>query len=129
MELEVQGQPDADLAGRGLLFVPSVFIWPSVAVNVDPPWPPALRYPIRGVAALRQQSGAARCHPRQSPGGLGDHLAVLREAGLVTLAYRVPSPRADRHDTGHHIRPTAHCYDLRPVRCAQRVLDCRTLGR
>lgn len=84
-------------------------------MNVDPPWPPALRYPARGVAALWQQSGAAQDgalgrllgtsraavllaldEPAstsqlaailgQSLGGLGDHLAVLRESGLVTRA-------------------------------------------
>lgn len=39
---------DAALGGRGLLFVPSVFIWPSVAFSLDPPWPPAITYPARG---------------------------------------------------------------------------------
>lgn len=120
MELKVQGQPDADLGGRGLLFVPSVFVWPSVAVTFDPPWPPALCYPARGVAALWEPAGAGQGGARQeealrrllgtsraavllaldepastsqlvailgqSLGGLGDHLAVLREAGLVTRA-------------------------------------------
>ena len=42
---------DAELGGRGLLFVPSVVIWPVLAVRLDPPWPPALVYPARGVAA------------------------------------------------------------------------------
>jgi DNA-binding transcriptional ArsR family regulator len=110
---------DADLAGQGLLFVPSVFIWPGVAVNFDPPSPPALWYPARGVAALWKRNsgpgkyaetgalgrllGSSRAaillaldEPAsttqlaailgQSLGGLGGHLAVLREAGLATRA-------------------------------------------
>lgn len=115
MELAAEGQPDADLAGRGLLFVPSVFIWPSLAVTFEPPWPSALCYPARGVAALWEpgaggQEGAlgkllgtsraavllALDQPAstsqlaailgQPLGSLGGHLAVLRQAGLVTRA-------------------------------------------
>jgi DNA-binding transcriptional ArsR family regulator len=107
---------NADLGGRGLLFVPSVFIWPRVALRLDPPWPPALSYPARGVSALWEQPGRARSGNAlyrllgvsraaillaledpasttqlaatlgQSLGGIGDHLAVLREAGLVARA-------------------------------------------
>jgi DNA-binding transcriptional ArsR family regulator len=135
------GYADAALGGRGLLFVPSVFVWPKLALRLDPPWPPALIYPARGVAALWEQPGRARpggprpggpwpgypqpgspqlCSPRpgtaldrllgpsraailialeepasttqlvaalgQSLGGIGDHLAVLREAGLISRA-------------------------------------------
>lgn len=104
------------LGGRGLLFVPSVFIWPGLAVRLDPPWPPALIYPARGVAALWEPSGGgALTRPLdrllgrsraailleleepasttqlarvlgQSLGGLGGHLAVLRSCGLVAGA-------------------------------------------
>jgi DNA-binding transcriptional ArsR family regulator len=41
-----------DLAGRGLLLVPSVFAWPQVFAKVAPPWQPTLRYPPRGVGTL-----------------------------------------------------------------------------
>jgi DNA-binding transcriptional ArsR family regulator len=108
---------NVDLAGRGLLFVPSVFLWPSLAVRWEQPWPPALMYPARGVAALWQRpgrdqapgSGLARLvggsraailsaldDPAsttqlaamlgQTIGALGDHLAVLRAAGLTSRA-------------------------------------------
>jgi DNA-binding transcriptional ArsR family regulator len=110
------GDEDAELSGRGLLFVPSVFIWPRLAVTFGPPWPPALIYPARGVAALWQQPGRPRPAAAidrllgtsraaillalerpasttqlaatlgQSLGGIGDHLAVLREAGLLDRA-------------------------------------------
>jgi len=115
---------DAALGGRGLLFVPSVFIWPKLALGLDPPWPPSLIYPARGVAALWERPGrdrgsrSAQARPGtalerllgpsraailitleepastsqlvaalgQSLGGIGDHLAVLREAGLISRA-------------------------------------------
>jgi DNA-binding transcriptional ArsR family regulator len=111
---------DAELGGRGLLFIPSVFVWPRLALTLDPPWPPALIYPARGVAALWQEPatedayrggtgalgrliGSSRAavllaleEPAstsqlaatlgQSLGGIGDHLAVLRAAGLITRA-------------------------------------------
>lgn len=110
------GDKQADLGGRGLLFVPSVFIWPRLALTLDPPWPRALIYPARGVAALWEQPartgpgtaldrllGVSRAailsaleEPAsttqlaallgQSIGSIGDHLAVLRAAGLVTRA-------------------------------------------
>lgn len=105
----------ATLGGRGLLFVPSVFIWPNVAVRLDPPWPPALIYPARGVAALWEHASppasnslsrllgparAAILHALDEPasttqlaatlgqslGAVGDHLAILRKAGLLVKA-------------------------------------------
>ena len=110
------GDQDAGLGGRGLLFVPSVFVWPRLALTLDPPWPPALIYPARGVAALWEQPGRAgpgtaldrllgasraaillaledpasttqlAATLGRSLGGIGDHLAVLRKAGLITRA-------------------------------------------
>jgi DNA-binding transcriptional ArsR family regulator len=110
------GDDDADLGGRGLLFVPSVFSWPRLALSLDPPWPPAVIYPARGVSALWEQPGRTGSGTAlhrllggsraaillaledpasttqlagtlgQSLGGIGDHLAVLREAGLVARA-------------------------------------------
>ncbi len=114
-------EQDAALGGRGLLFVPSVFIWPKLALGLDPPWPPALIYPARGVAALWERPGRVRSGPAaagtaldrllgssraailvaleepasttqlvatlsQSLGAIGDHLVVLREAGLISRA-------------------------------------------
>jgi DNA-binding transcriptional ArsR family regulator len=127
----MQDDADAALGGRGLLFVPSVFVWPKLALGLDPPWPPTLIYPARGVAALWERPGGSRAggsraggsraggsragtaldrllgpsraavlvaleEPAstsqlvatlgQSLGGIGDHLAVLREAGLISRA-------------------------------------------
>ena len=63
----------ADLGGRGLLFIPSVFIWPGLALSLDPPWPPALIYPARGVSALWEQPGQAAPRERRprAPGRSG----------------------------------------------------------
>ena len=104
------------LGGRGLLFIPSVFVWPRLAMTIDPPWPPAVIYPARGVSALWERPGMAgpdgaldrlvgtsraaillalqdpastsqlAATLGQSLGAVGDHLAVLRDAGLVSRA-------------------------------------------
>jgi Helix-turn-helix domain/Family of unknown function (DUF5937) len=101
---------DVDLAGRGLLLVPAAFTWPLVWPRSDPPWDPALVYPPPGVAdlwapnpdhgALPALLGRGRARilldlerPAStlelarrlgvSPGGVSEHLSVLRRAGLV----------------------------------------------
>lgn len=111
-----RGAPDRTLLldGRGLMFVPSVFVHPGLAVYDEPPWQPAVIYPARGSAALWEQGrptpaalgrllGPARADlllrlatPASTTqlvrstgyalGAVGDHLRVLREAGLVTRA-------------------------------------------
>lgn len=101
----------ASLDGRGLLFVPSVFLHPSLATYTEPPWQPTIMYPARGSAALWEDNvatpaalarllGAARADlllRLESPastthlvhatgfslGAVGDHLKVLRDAGFV----------------------------------------------
>ncbi|MDJ0341213.1 DUF5937 family protein [Streptomyces sp. H10-C2] len=115
------------LAGEGLLLIPSVFVWPGLATHTDDPWPKAIIYPARGTAALwetpesvapdalagllgrsRSRLLAALDQPasttqlaqslRLAPGAVGDHLAVLRNAGLLhrarsgrsVLYYRTP---------------------------------------
>ena len=101
-----------DLEERGLLFVPSVFIWPTVALVTDPQWQPTIFYPARGVGTLwePQQPAAPQAlagvlgrvragvltaldSPRSttdlartlgvSAGGVSQHLGALRAAGLV----------------------------------------------
>jgi hypothetical protein len=103
-----------DLRGEGLLLVPSVFVWPGVAVHHEDPWPKTLIYPARGVAALwehpaptpdalgallgrsRARLLAALDTPASTTqlarslglavGAVGDHLTVLRRAGLLDRA-------------------------------------------
>lgn len=106
-----------DLDGRGLLFVPSAFTWPRPSASMEAPWQPFVVYPARGIASLwdrgraappaalaallgaRRAAVLAGLHaPRSttelaralelSPGSVSQHLAVLRDAGLVN-AHRV----------------------------------------
>jgi DNA-binding transcriptional ArsR family regulator len=103
------------LAEAGLLLVPSVFVWPEIAVFADEPWPKAIVYPARGVATLLEHGpptapehlsallGRSRAlllvtlaDPASTSqlarafgmatGAVGDHLAVLHRAGLVERA-------------------------------------------
>jgi regulatory ArsR family protein len=104
-----------DLGGAGLLLVPSVFVWPGIAVFDEDPWPRALIYPARGISALWSDTGradpgamavlvgpsrakilVALAEPASTTqlarsmdmaiGAVGDHLAVLRNARLVDRA-------------------------------------------
>ncbi|MEV7499269.1 winged helix-turn-helix domain-containing protein [Streptomyces sp. NPDC093018] len=104
------------LVGDGLLLIPSVCVGPSVAAHLEDPWPRTLVYPARGTAALWDAPEAApgpdaltalvgRARARllmaldapastshlarslaMAPGAVGDHLAILRAAGLLVRA-------------------------------------------
>ena len=97
----------------GMLFVPSTFIWPRIAIAHLPPAAPlTIRYPARGTESLwspsspdrrvglrrligntRAQILGALDQPThtsalslqlgRSPGNVADHLAVLKSSGLV----------------------------------------------
>lgn len=114
--VEIRERPNgkARLDGRGLLFVPSVFIYPGLAIYLDPPWRPALVYPARGSAALwavqprppgslRRLLGTSRAHllfvldtptsttqlvamTGMSLGAVGGHLRTMLDAGLLSRA-------------------------------------------
>ena len=72
------GDDDRELAGEGLLLMPSVFVWPDPVMVLDPPWQPSLIYPARGVADLW------RALPLPVPGALGRLLGETR-AGILTV--------------------------------------------
>jgi hypothetical protein len=110
-----------DLAGQGLLLVPSAFNWPHLSVIVDPAYQPTVVYPARGtarlwttappppdrlarllgrtratvLAALDQPAtttGLAAAHTL-SLGTVSEHLHALHDAGL-----------ASKRRAGHQIR-------------------------
>jgi DNA-binding transcriptional ArsR family regulator len=100
-----------ELCGRGLLLVPSVFVWPAVAIIDTGPWQPTLIYPARGSGllwepmtppreALAALIGARRasvlalletpCSTTDlarrldvGPASVSQHLTVLHDAGLI----------------------------------------------
>ncbi len=106
---------------RGLVLMPSAYVWPYVDVVVEGPWLPTIAYPARGIADLWRAptappDGLARLLGRTralvlasldrplsttalaallelSPAGVSRHLLALRDAGLVT---------SGRH--GHEVR-------------------------
>jgi DNA-binding transcriptional ArsR family regulator len=71
---------ERDLAGEGLLLVPSAFVWPLPVMVLEAPWQPTLIYPVRGVAELW------RDRPQPAPGGLGRLLGETRATILDALA-------------------------------------------
>lgn len=102
-----------DLDGRGVLLMPSIFVWPDVVSGFAPPWQPAVIYPARGMAGLWPEEagheagdalvrllGANRAailsglrEPASTtalahryglaPSSVSAHLSVLRDAGLL----------------------------------------------
>lgn len=106
---------------RGLVLMPSAYLWPKVAAIVDEPWLPTIAYPARGIAelwnaptappdALARLLGRTRAlvlanldQPLStstlaalidlSAAGTSRHLLALRDTGLVSTT---------RH--GHEVR-------------------------
>jgi hypothetical protein len=100
------------IGDRGIVLMPSAYIWPSVAAIVDEPWQPTVAYPARGIAelwrvpavppdALGRLIGRTRAlvlasldRPSStqtvasylglSPAGASGHLTALRDSGLVS---------------------------------------------
>lgn len=68
------------LDGRGLVLVPSAFVWPRVFSKTDPRWQPVLRYPPRGIATLWETGSAA------APGALAAVVGRGRAMLLAELA-------------------------------------------
>jgi DNA-binding transcriptional ArsR family regulator len=97
---------------RGLLLMPSAYLWPHVATIIEPPWLPTIVYPAAGIAdlwntpasapdVLGRLLGTSRAHilacldrplsttalaaiTGLSPAGVSGHLLTLRDAGLLS---------------------------------------------
>jgi DNA-binding transcriptional ArsR family regulator len=112
IEIDQDYEADVGLRGKGLLLMPSAFQVTRPASLISPPWQPTMVYPSRGVGLLweivpaqgpealvklvggtRARLLAALGSPRSttdlaralelSPGGVSQHLSVLRDSGLV----------------------------------------------
>lgn len=111
LELGGRTGPDHSLAGAGLWLVPNAFGGGWLCLD-DPPQAYALTYPARGIAELWQPASVPKdsldqligrsraailrrltqpattsqlaAEMRMGIGTIGDHLAVLRDSGLVT---------------------------------------------
>ncbi len=111
LTVDTSSSASLELRGRGLLLVPSVFVWPGVAVLDPGPWQPTLIYPARGSGlvweplapppeALAALIGSRRASilamldaPRSTTalahrlevglGSVSQHLTVLLDAGLI----------------------------------------------
>jgi DNA-binding transcriptional ArsR family regulator len=116
-----------ELAGRGILLVPSAFVWPDVSVMV-PPYQPMLSYPPRGVATLWETG--------PPDDDRADALAALigrRRAELLT-ALATPASTTDlARRTGvtagavsQHLRVLHGCGLVTGHRLGRRVLYVRT---
>ncbi|GHJ95069.1 ArsR family transcriptional regulator [Streptomyces sp. NE5-10] len=108
-----RGEHVRALGGRGLVLMPSVFIWPEVVSGFEEPWQPTVVYPVRGIGglwtgarertpealarllgpvradvlcALDEPAGTTALAHRlgRAPSSVSAHLAVLRDAGLLT---------------------------------------------
>ena len=106
-----------DLAGTGVVLLPSAFIWPAVLVECCGVDQPTLTYPTRGVAELWQPASAEQIDPLSalvgrtraallaalglprtttqlavqlglSPPAVSQHLKVLKDTGLLSARRR-----------------------------------------
>ena len=126
LEIRRPYEETVDLDGRGVLLIPSVFSWPRVWAMFDPPWQPSIVYTARGTGSLwapakkppdalsallgkrraeiltqlpaSTQELAQRLNA--SPGGVSEHLGVLRDAGLIAGRRDGREVRYVRTETG-----------------------------
>lgn len=120
------------LRGRGLLLVPSAFIWPGLGVISDAQWQPTVIYGVRGInllwdpaadpppKALTAVVGGTRAAmlgalatPRTTAdlarsleltaGAVSQHVTILRNAGLLTSHRTGRVVRHLRSDAGEHL--------------------------
>src|SRR5207244_4144899 len=112
LDVEQVFRGHVELAGRGLLLVPTAFSWIAPVTITERPWQPTLIYPARGIGTLWETGGERTSEalagvigrtraallaeldaPRTTtdvarlvgitPGGASQHLGALRAAGLV----------------------------------------------
>lgn len=114
------------LGGKGLLFIPSVFVWPEVAMHYEEPWPKAIIYPARGVSAF-WQAGTVGSHD-----ALSDLIGRTRARLLLALASPASTTQLARvcdlatGAVGDHLRVMLRAGLLRTARSGRSVIYSRT---
>jgi hypothetical protein len=125
LEVEHPYQQTVKLADRGLMLVPSAFVWPRNGAMFDPPWQPALIYPARGIGNLWAPT-------RQNPQALADLIGARRatilaglerEASTTTIARRLGASPAS---ISEHLTVLRRAGLLRTRRQGREVLYART---
>ncbi len=79
LHVDMSWEHDENAAGKGLMLIPSAFVWPDVMLQVEVPQQPSVMYPPRGVVELWGPS------ERRDPGAMGELIGEARAAILRTL--------------------------------------------
>ena len=115
------------LAGRGLVLIPSAFVWPAVSVMV-PPYQPMLSYPAYGVATLWETA------PKPPPDALAALIGRRRAALLVALAGPASTTELARRlsvtpgAVSQHLGVLRACGLVTGRRVGRRILYARTVA-
>jgi DNA-binding transcriptional ArsR family regulator len=104
------------LGGAGLLLMPSVFGWPSLAATSEPPAQPSLAYPARGIAEMWQPARTAQSD------ALARLLGQTRAALLESLAEPASTHTLARR---HDLAPSTVSEHLSALRDARLVSSRR----
>jgi DNA-binding transcriptional ArsR family regulator len=125
-----------EVGERGLLLMPSAYLWPHVAAVTEQPWLPAIIYPAAGIAGLWQEPApppgalgrllgrtralvlacldepmsttALAAMTGLSPAGASAHLLTLRDAGLLSTTRHGHEVRYHRTDLGSALLRAHH---------------------
>ena len=110
--IDAPSDTEYQLAGAGLLLLPSAFVWPGLAAITDPPARPTLIYPARGIAELWQP---AATHQSEV---LGRLLGRTRAAVLESLAEPASTHTLARR---HRLAPSTVSEHLTALHRAQLI--------
>jgi DNA-binding transcriptional ArsR family regulator len=127
------GDATVEVGERGLVLMPSAYLWPVATAVVAEPWQPTIAYPARGIAelwsspptppdALAKLIGRTRAavlasldrplsttavavHVGLGPAGASGHLIALRNAGLVSTARHGHQVLYRRTELGNALLP------------------------
>jgi DNA-binding transcriptional ArsR family regulator len=119
-------------SSRGLLLVPSAFVWPRCAVYSDDLWPCALVYPARGSIVPLDTPGAKEASAAHGPMALAKLIGKTRSRLLSELAEPTTTTQLAAGldlsigGVGDHLAVLFHAGLLDRTRAGFRVLYCRT---